>query len=213
MAASAAPQLRRAKAAQRIAAGVVAVGLLAVWLVVDGYAGFVSHLEATELFSTPRNVARRLVGTIRTLRTDPLDQFAPPGSTGVPALTRYVNRCTAPTDFLVVIGYRPEIYFYADRRIGAGNVQYHANLGAAPDQQETIVSRLRRQRVPIVILPVNEMKEFEESYPIVKRYIDERYELAQESGFGESRPIRVLADRQLTPSHVDKELGLPCFRN
>ncbi len=212
-AAFAALPLRRARVAQRIAAGVAVVGLLALWLLVDAYAGSVSHLEASELFSSPRNVARRLAGTIRALRTDPLDQFAPPGSTGATALTRYVNRCTAPTDQLVVIGYRPEIYFLADRRIAGGNVQYHANLGAEPEQQATIVSRLQQVRVPIVILPVVELKEFEESYPIVKRYIDERYELAQESGFGESRSIRVLVDRQLTPSHVDQELGLPCFRN
>lgn len=192
--------------------GVAIVALLSVWLTVDAYAGSMSHLEASELFSAPGKVARRLAGTVQGLRANPLDQFAPPGSRGVPALTRYVNRCTAPTDFLVVIGYRPEIYFYADRRIGGGNVQFHANLGAAPEQQATIVSRLERARIPIVILPVNEIKEFDESYPIVKRYIEQHYELAQESGFGEGLVFRVLVDRRLTPSHVDQETSLPCFR-
>jgi hypothetical protein len=200
-----------ARRAAKLAVAVVAV--LAVWLTVDAYAGSISHLEATELFSTPGKVARRLSGTIAGLRRDPLDQFAPPGSRGLPALTRYVNRCTRPTDYLVVLGYLPEVYFYADRRIGGGNVQFHANLGAAPEQQRTIVSRLQRERVPIVILPVNEMREVEQAYPIVMRYIDERYELAQESGFGEGRLFRVLVDRQMTPSHVDQELGLPCFRS
>lgn len=202
---------RRVLRAARV--GAATVGLLALWLVVDAYAGFVSHLEATELFSTPGKVARRLSGTIEALRREPLDQFAPPGSRGLPALTRYVNRCTAPTDFLVVLGYQPELYFYADRRIGGGNVVYHANLGADPKQQKTIVSRLEQQRVPIVIQPVNEMRELEEAYPIVKRYIDERYELAQESGFGEGRQFRVLIDRRVAATHSDEELGLPCFRN
>ena len=212
-AAFAAPQLQRARVARRFVKGAAAtVALLGVWLMVDAYAGSVSYLEATELFSTPGNVARRLAGTIQGLRGNPLDQFAPAGRPGVPALTRYVNRCTRPSDALLVIGYQPEMYFYADRRIGGGNVQYHANLGAAAGQQETIVSRLRRQRVPIVILPVNEMREFEQSYPIVKRYIDERYVLVEESGFGEGRLFRVLADRQTVRSHVDDELGLPCFR-
>jgi hypothetical protein len=213
MAGIAAAELWRGNAWRRISTGAaLTVALLALWLVVDGYAGFVSHLEATELFSTPGKVARRLSGTIAGLRRDPLDQFAPPGSRGLPALTRYVNRCTSRDDFLVVIGYLPEVYFYADRRIGAGNVQYHANLGAAPEQQQVIVSRLRQQRVPIVILPVNEAREFEESYPTVKQYIDERYALAQESGFGEGRAFRVLVDRQATPTHTDEELGLPCFK-
>ena len=142
-----------------------------------------------------------------------LDHYAPPGSRGLPALTRYINRCTAPGDRLVVLGYQPEIYFYADRRIGAGTVAFHANLGAAPEQQATIVSRLAQESVPVMILPVNDMREVEQSYPIVKRYIDERYELAQESGFGEGRLFRVLVDRRAAPAHVDEQLGLPCFRN
>ncbi len=212
-AAFAAPQLRRARVAWRFVTGAVAtVSLLALWLVVDAYAGSVSHLEATELFSTPGKVVRRISGTIEGLRRDPLDQFAPPDSRGLPALTRYVNRCTAPTDFLVVLGYLPEVYFFADRRIGGGNVQFHANLGAAPEQQRIIVSRLQRERVPIVIWPENEIREVEQAYPIVMRHIDERYELAQESGFGEGRLFRVLVDRHITPTHIDQELGLPCFR-
>jgi hypothetical protein len=191
--------------------GVAIVALLSVWLTVDAYAGSIRYLEASELFSTPGKVARRLATTVQSLRANPLDQFAPAGSRGVPTLTRYVNRCTRPNDALLVIGYQPEMYFYADRRIGGGNVSYRANLGAAPDQQATIVARLRRQSVPIVILPVNEMKEFEQTYPIVKRYVDERYELAMESGFGEGRLFRVLRDRRATASGVDAELGLPCF--
>jgi hypothetical protein len=63
-----------------------------------------------------------------------------------------------------------------------------------------------------VIQPVNTMKEVEQTYPILKRYNDERYVLAQESGFGEGRLFRVLVDRQAVPSHIDQELALPCFR-
>jgi len=103
------------------------------------------------------------------------------------------------------------MYFTANRRIGGGNVSYQANLGATPAQQAIIVSRLQRQSVPVVIQPVNTMEEVEQTYPILKRYIDERYQLAQESGFGEGRLFRVLVDRQAVPSHVDEEIGLPCF--
>jgi hypothetical protein len=46
----------------------------------------------------------------------------------------------------------------------------------------------------------------------VKQHLDERYELAKESGFGEGRPIRVLVDRNIVPAHVDATLELPCFR-
>jgi len=188
-----------------------AVAMLSIWMAVDVYAGSINQLTATEMFSTPVHTARRLKGAVVNLRRDPLEQFAPVGSTGLRALTRYLNRCTAPGDRLIVLGYHPEVYFYADRRIGGGNAVYHANLAASPQDQELIVSRLQRERVPVVVLPVYAVGELENVYPILKQYLDSRYTLAKESGFGESRPFRILVDRQATPTHTDQELDLPCF--
>jgi hypothetical protein len=188
-----------------------AMVMLSIWMSVDVYAGSINQLTATELFSTPLHAARRLKGAIVNLRRDPLEQFAPAGSPGLRAVTRYINRCTAPTDRLLVLGYQPEMFFYADRRIGGGNAVFHANSGSAPQQQEIIVERLKRERVPVVVLPVDQVGEIENVYPILKKYIDNRYRLAKEDGFGEGRPLRVLVDSQAVPTHVDTELGLPCF--
>ena len=202
---------RRAGAGALARAGAAGVAMVSVWMAVDVYAGSMNQLTATDLFSTPVNAARRLKGAIADLRRDPLEQFAPPGSAGLRALTRYINRCTAPTDRLLVLGYQPEVFFYADRRIAGGNVVFHANQGAAPAEQELIVRRLRNQRVPVAILPVDQASEIERVYPLVKEYLDGRYALTKESGFGEGRPIRVLIDRNVVPSHIDAELGLPCL--
>jgi hypothetical protein len=188
-----------------------AVVMLSIWMAVDVYAGAVNQLAATEMFSTPLHAARKLKGAIVDLRRNPLEQYAPQGSTGLRALTRYVNRCTNPTDRLLVFGYHPEVFFYADRRIGGGNAAYHANLGSAPRQQEFVVSRLKRENVPIVILPAYAVAELQAVYPTLNRYIDSRYMLAKESAFGEDRPFRVLVDSHASPSHTDAELGLPCF--
>ena len=188
-----------------------AVVMISIWMAVDVYAGAVNQLTATEMFSTPLHAARRLKGAIVSLRRDPLEQFAPPGSTGLRALTRYINRCTTPRDLVLILGYQPEVFFYADRRIAGGNAVYHANQAAAPQQQEIIVSRLRRERVPIVILPVDQVGEIEAVYPILNDYVQRRYTIAQESGFGEGRPFRVLVDRQVVSLHNDAELGLPCY--
>ena len=88
---------------------------------------------------------------------------------------------------------------------------FHANSGAAQSQQEIIVARLQRERVPVVVLPSDQAGEIENVYPILKKYIDSRYRLAKEDGFGEGRPLRVLVDSQAAPAHIDAELGLPCF--
>jgi hypothetical protein len=63
----------------------------------------------------------------------------------------------------------------------------------------------------VAILPVDQAEEIERVYPRVKEYLDRRYELAKESGFGEGRPIRVLVDRNIEPSHIDAEADLPCY--
>ncbi len=203
--------IRRSGAGALARALAAAVAMVSIWMAVDVYAGSMNHLTATDLFSTPVTAARRLKGAIADLRRDPLEQFAPAGSTGLRALTRYVNRCTAPTDRLLVLGYQPEVFFYADRRIAGGNIVFHANLGAAPQEQNLIVQRLQRERVPVAILPVDQAAEIERTYPRVKRYLDLRYEVAKESGFGEGRLIRVLVDRNIVPTRIDSELDLPCF--
>lgn len=203
--------IRRSGAGALARALAAAVAMVSIWTAVDVYAGSMNQLTATDLFSTPVTAARRLKGAIADLRRDPLEQFAPAGSSGLRALTRYVNRCTAPTDRLLVLGYQPEVFFYADRRIAGGNIVFHANLGAAPQEQNLIVRRLQSERVPVAILPVDQAAEIERTYPRVKRYLDLRYEVAKESGFGEGRLIRVLVDRNVAPAHIDAELDLPCF--
>jgi len=179
-------------------------------LALDLYSGSLDHLGATELFSTPIKTARHLKYAIVGL-LHPLDRFAPAGSKGLPALVRYVNRCTAPTDRLLVLGYQPEFFFYSDRRVGGGNPVYQSNLGAAPAQQRQIVAWLQQERVPVVLLPMNRLFDIDATYGIVKAYVDSRYMVAAESGFGEGRAFRVLVDPRIVPDHVDPELGLPCY--
>jgi hypothetical protein len=73
------------------------------------------------------------------------------------------------------------------------------------------VAWLREQRVPLVLLPMNRLFDIDSTYAIVKRYVDGRYVVAKESGFGDSRAFRVMVDPRITPDHTDPELGLPCF--
>jgi hypothetical protein len=65
--------------------------MLTIWMSVDLYAGAMNQLTASDLFSTPLNAARRLKGAVVELRREPLDQFAPAGSTGLRALARMIE--------------------------------------------------------------------------------------------------------------------------
>ena len=52
--------------------------------------------EAATLFLDPHSTLTRLDATTRTLHSRPIDAWAPPGSTGERALSRYIYQCTAP---------------------------------------------------------------------------------------------------------------------
>jgi hypothetical protein len=193
---------------------VTVIGTTAVaWsllMAVDLYSNSMDHLGATDLLSMPMTTARHLKWAVTGL-LHPLNRFAPPGSPGLRALVRYVNRCTSPADRLLVLGYQPEFFFYSDRRMAGGNPFYQSNLGAAPQQQQQIVAWLQHERVPVVILPMDRLFDIDSTYVIVKRYVDGRYTVAKESGFGEGRPFRVLVDSQAVSTRLDEETGLPCF--
>jgi hypothetical protein len=62
-----------------------------------------------------------------------------------------------------------------------------------------------------VILPAYAVEEVSTVYPTLWKYLESRYRLAKESGFGEERLFQVLVDSQKTASHDDPTLGLPCF--
>ena len=173
-----------------------AVVMLSIWMSVDVYAGSINQLTATEMFSTPLHAARRLKGAIVNLRRDPLEQFAPAGNTGLRAVTRYINRCTAPTDRLLVLGYQPEMFFYADRRIGGGNAVFHGTRARPPASRRSSSRDCSASASPWSSCPVDQVGEIENVYPILKKYIDSRYRLAKEDGFGEGRLLRVLVDSQ-----------------
>jgi hypothetical protein len=204
---------RRAAATRRSLTSVIAAVALAasVGLAVNVYASPMTHLARTELLSGPRRTQGHLLAVLRELGGSPLDAYAGSGAPGLPRLTRYLARCTEPADHLLVTGYRPEVYFYANRRFAGGIVAFHANLGAAPRDQQLIVDRLRHQQVPIVVEPLDDT-EITTVYPIVATYLESRYLMAAASTFGADGPVfRVLVDRARQPSHVDPELGLPCF--
>ena len=189
-----------------------AVLLVTIGAAVNVYAEPGRHLVRTHLLEGPRRTHGHLLAVVRELSGPPLDAFADADARGVPALTRYLSRCTEPTDRLLVTGYRPEIYFYAHRLFGGGMVAFHANLGASATEQQMIVERLKQEQVPIAVIPVDSQRELEQVYPLVANYLTERYAVVRDSGFGDERPLfRVLVDRHRRPSAVDPEFDLPCF--
>ena len=197
-------------------AGIVSLFLVTFWSVwTVGGTGMTGGLGArianAGIWGGPASVWEQFGVVNLRLRDRPIDAWAPPGSTGLRALTRYVLDCTASSDRILVTWYEPSVYFYAERGFAGGQVYFErGSFGSIADQRLTI-ERIQRQSVPIIVGRQDQEAEFRQAFPLVYDYVQTRYRLAAESTFGGEQSFLVYVDDQLNPDAVHPDLGLPCY--
>lgn len=172
----------------------------------------VASLEASGLFEGPGAVWQRIHATSRSLRRRPIDAWAPEGSTGIRALTRYVHECTAPADRVLALHFLPELFFYSERGFAGGQVYLLIDWHSSVQDQRLTVARLSSERVPVVIVDVSTRDLVWAHFPVVAEYVGEHYVQVAESTFGGDTEYGVLTDRRLTSSSTYEGLGLPCYK-
>ena len=101
------------------------------------------------MLATQGRVAR--IVEVQTSGAHPIEDWAPPGSVGMRGLTRWLHECPAPSDRVLVMGYHPQVFFYAERPFAAGMVVSYSSYFTDPASQRHAVSRLRQESVLIVI--------------------------------------------------------------
>jgi hypothetical protein len=142
----------------------------------------------------------------------PIDFYAPSDNTGVRALTRYVFECTRPGDRILAGSFEPQIFFYAERAFAGGQVYLKGGWHDSQEAQELTIERLRRQRVPLVLISAPTEAEVESRFPLVYRYVRDNYREAARDNFGGGADYVVFVKRDLIPRGTDPSLGLPCYR-
>ena len=198
-------------------AGVVSLFLVTFWSVwTVGGTGMTGGLGArvanAGIWDGPAGVWEQIGVVNRRLRARPIDTWAPPGSTGLRALTRYLLDCTAPSDRVLVTWYEPGVYFYAERGFAGGQAYFErGSFGSVADQRLTI-ERMQRQSIPIIVGRQDQEEAFRLGFPLVYDYIQTRYRLAAESSFGGEQSFLVFVDAQVNPDAEHPDLGLPCYR-
>jgi len=189
---------------------VAIVWLITVWSCASlGNTGLLQ--EAATLVLDPHSTLTRLETTMRALHSRPIDAWAPPGSTGERALSRYINQCTAPTDRVLAANFLPELNFYGERGFAGGQVYLLVGWHASMTDQELTVARLERERVPVMILDEASQELTWRNFPLVADYVKRHYNAAATSTFGGDRVYVVYVSRELSPTGDYAPLGLPCF--
>jgi len=189
--------------------------LLSLFAIVGGsvatQAGFLTRVREAGIQDGPEGLWRTARGTYARLHLRPIDDWAPPDEReGIEALGRWVMRCTAPTDRLLVAGgFAPEIFYYAERGFAGGQVHFLTRWHETPREQAFTITLLDRQRVPVVLMG-SEEAQFRRRFGEVAAYLDARY-VEVPFAYGGPQGWRVLVRRQAPAAGIDAELSLPCF--
>ncbi len=170
------------------------------------------RISATGILAGPAASVARSTEVTRLVTLRPIDFYAPLGSAGVRALTRYVLECTRPSDRVLTGAFEPQIFFYAERPFAGGQVYLRAGWHGSEEDQRLTIARMQRQRVPVVLFSTATEPEIQRGFPQVYRYVEEQYQLAMRSDFGGDRDYTVFVKRDVPPRGTYQPLGLPCYR-
>ena len=125
----------------------------------------------------------------------------------------YVRACTPPEARLFVVGFAPEVPYYARRGFAGGVVTLFGGYHAAPAEQELVLARLREQLVPFVVIPPETAGDLHERYPRIDAHVTTHYRRLWDVPVdGYSDAGRVLVRNDLPAATEFGPHKWPCFR-
>ncbi len=122
----------------------------------------------------------------------------------------YALRCVDPGDRLLVPGFLPEVPVLARRGFAGGQVWFIAGAVKTPQDHQLVMSRLARQRVPLVVLRRPDYDDLALEFAALDAYIG-RFEQVAQWPLGGEDTLYLMADRSLARGQ-DGPTGWPCFR-
>lgn len=186
------------------------VAVLAVTLVsIDILCALREELRVSELTNSVAAVRRRAGAVMTAGREWPWTRFWPAGD--LPPAIDYLNSCLGPADRVWLTWRAPEYYVFARRGFGAGHPMTMAPRSyTTPQDQELMIERLERQRVPIVLINESRRREFSSSYDRVDDYLRGRYAVAGQFMIRGDTTISIAVRRGMKATMVYGDQQWPC---
>jgi hypothetical protein len=138
----------------------------------------------------------------------------PPNASLLPdtaGMVAYIRACTPEGSRVIVDGFAPEVYYFAQRGFAGGMPVFFGGHWTAPRDQERTVQQLRREFVPLAIID----PAFASAYDRVGAYLSEGFVQSGVSSFGNPRApaggYQVLLRRGLGVTTFDSRWNLPCL--
>jgi hypothetical protein len=123
----------------------------------------------------------------------------------------YLERCSAPTDRILVSGSYPDVFVLARRGFAAGHIAFRLGYYGSDADQTLMVSRMKHESVPFVLLVLDEQAAFEGGFPKLASHIASAYDVMADLPVEGMRGVRAMVERQRRPQGVDSSTGWPCF--
>jgi hypothetical protein len=153
--------------------------------------------------------AREVFGLLRSRHRDNL---APPSrvSRALMPFMSYVDRCTLPSERLIVTGEFPEVLVIAGRRF-AGDGMVFGSWYASVAHQDRTVKRLEASP-PLFVVHAGDYEGFRGRFGQVDAFVSAAYQEVAEVPVEGTNSIRILAYRNRISSRMDPETHLGCYR-
>jgi hypothetical protein len=124
----------------------------------------------------------------------------------------YVRACTPPEARVLVVGFAPEVPYYARRGFAGGVVTLFGGYHASREEQDQVLDRLQAQLVPFVVIPPDTARELRERYSRIDEHVGQQYRLLWEVPVdGYSEAGRVMVHTSLAAMKPYGSFGWPCF--
>ena len=162
----------------------------------------------TGIYGGVRNVAAHIQTLVRAGSEWPWRRFWPAGA--LPAVVPYLNACTAPSDRVLLTWAAPEYYFFSRRPFGAGHALFLPSGYRSDHDQELMLARLTKHRVPIVLINEDTHAEFADAYPRLDEYLSAEYRPAGRFRHNDGSTIIVAVRHDLEATGAFEPEGWPC---
>lgn len=191
------------------AAAVLVVTTLAVWVEGDVH----DKLDEAGAFDDWAHVSEhaRLLWRVVHREEKDVRKFPSRVSASLVPFFWYLERCSARTDRILVSGSYPDVFVLARRGFAAGHVAFRQGFYASDADQTLMLSRLKRESVPFVLLVLDEQRGFESSFPRLMSHIATAYDEMAVLPVEGMKGVRVMVERGRPRDGVDPATGWPCF--
>lgn len=205
--------LARERVARPVVAGVAAAGMVAVLATVTITTSTMTRLmervDDSALLLGPTKVEENIHDIIASRTIWPWPEMWP--TRELPPAIEYLDRCTNPSDRILMTWPAPEYYYFARRLFAAGHALLLPPHAFAIDLDRVQMLRwLAPQRVPIVLINEDRRGEFASTYAGLDAFIRERYQAAGTFTIYDGATITIAVRKDLHPTSRYEPQGWPC---